>query len=67
STSWFGRLVLFGYTWALMHHLAGGLRHFLWDTGRGFDKHFSIKLAWATLGFSTVSTGLIWAVAYLVR
>lgn len=62
-----GRLILFGYTWALMHHLAGGLRHFLWDTGRGFDKHFSTKLAWVTLGFSLVSTILIWIIGYSVR
>src|SRR5690242_621669 len=33
--SWFGRLVLFGYTWALIHHLLGGLRHFVWDFGAG--------------------------------
>lgn len=65
--SWFGRLILFGYTWALMHHLASGLRHFLWDTGRGFDKHFSIKLAWATLAFSTLATILLWIIAYSVR
>jgi len=63
----FGRLVLIGFTWALMHHLAGGLRHFLWDTGRGFDKHFSTKLAWATLAFSVSATILIWIIAYAVR
>ncbi len=62
-----GRLVLFGYTWALMHHLAGGLRHFLWDTGRGFDKNLSAMLAWATLAFSLVSTLLIWVVGYSFR
>ena len=32
-----GKLVLFGYTWALFHHMLGGLRHFIWDTGRGFQ------------------------------
>ena len=37
SSAWYGRLVLFGYTWALLHHMFGGLRHFVWDTGRGFD------------------------------
>lgn len=63
----FGRLILFGYTWALMHHMAGGMRHFLWDTGRGFDKHFATKLAWATLAFSLVTTGLIWVIGYSVR
>ena len=32
----FGRLILFGYTWALIHHMLGGIRHLIWDTGHGF-------------------------------
>ena len=35
--SWIGRLVLFGYTWALFHHMFGGIKHFIWDTGAGFE------------------------------
>ena len=35
--SWFGRLLLFAYTWTLIHHMLGGIRHLIWDTGRGFD------------------------------
>lgn len=35
--SWIGQVVLFGYTWSLFHHMLGGLRHFVWDTGRMFD------------------------------
>ena len=31
-----GRLILFGYTWALIHHMFGGIRHFIWDTGHGY-------------------------------
>lgn len=62
-----GRLILFGFTWALLHHLVGGLRHFLWDTGRGFDKHFSTKLAWATLALSLAGTLAIWLIGYSVR
>src|ERR1700680_1119704 len=34
-SSFFGRLILFGYTWALVHHMLGGIRHLIWDTGRG--------------------------------
>src|SRR6185312_12734937 len=33
--SWFGRIILFGYTWSLLHHMLGGIRHFIWDTGHG--------------------------------
>src|SRR5688572_29571289 len=36
-----GQLVLFGYTWALVHHLFGGIRHFIWDLGYGYEKHFA--------------------------
>ena len=63
----FGRLVLFAYTWTLMHHLFGGLRHLLWDTGHGFDKHFSTKLAWATITLSQITTILIWIIGYAAR
>ena len=62
-----GRLVLFGYTWALVHHMLGGLRHFMWDMGRGYEKHFNTKLAIATPIVSVALTVLIWIVGYLVR
>src|SRR3984893_18835769 len=35
-SSFVGRFVLFGYTWALVHHALRGIRHLIWDTGRGF-------------------------------
>jgi succinate dehydrogenase / fumarate reductase cytochrome b subunit len=62
-----GRLVLFGYTWALMHHMLGGLRHFMWDMGHGYEKHFSTKLAIATPIVSVALTVLIWVLGYMVR
>lgn len=65
--SWIGRLVLFGYTWALMQHLAGGIRHFIWDMGAGLEKHTASKMAWATVVFSVIATILIWVVAYSLR
>ena len=65
--SWFGRLVLFGYTWALMHHMLGGIRHFVWDTGSGLEKHTASRIAWATLAGSVVLTVLIWVAGYMAR
>lgn len=65
--SWFGQLVLFGYTWALMHHMLGGIRHFIWDTGAMLEKHTATKLAWATLAGSVTLTLLIWVVGYMAR
>jgi succinate dehydrogenase / fumarate reductase, cytochrome b subunit len=65
--SWFGKLVLFGYTWALMHHMLGGIRHFIWDTGRGFGVEEREWLAKASLAGSLVLTVLIWAVGLSLR
>ena len=64
--SWLGRLVLFGYTWTLMHHMLGGIRHLIWDTGAMFDKDTATKLAWATIIGSIILTLLIWIVGYMV-
>jgi succinate dehydrogenase / fumarate reductase cytochrome b subunit len=50
-----------------MHHLAGGLRHLMWDMGKGFDKHFTTKLAKLTWIFSIAATILIWIIGYMVR
>jgi succinate dehydrogenase / fumarate reductase cytochrome b subunit len=62
-----GRLILFGYTFALMHHMVGGLRHFIWDLGLGYDAAQRMNLARLTLFISAPLTVLIWAVAYAVR
>lgn len=56
-----GRIVLFGYTWALILHALGGLRHFLWDTGRGYDLATIDRLCWGSLVLSVVLTLLLWA------
>ena len=64
--SWIGLLVLFGFTWALYHHLLGGIRHLIWDTGYGLEKHVASALAWATLAGSLVLTLATWALL-LVR
>jgi succinate dehydrogenase / fumarate reductase cytochrome b subunit len=61
-----GKLVLFGYTWALIHHMLGGIRHLIWDTGRGFEKHEREWLARATAFGSITLTILIWVVGFLV-
>ncbi len=65
SGSWYGRLVLFGYTWALFHHMFGGIRHFVWDTGRGFDLKVVEILARFTTIMPLILTGLAWVLAYM--
>jgi succinate dehydrogenase / fumarate reductase, cytochrome b subunit len=62
--SWFGRLILFGYTWALIHHMLGGIRHLIWDAGYGFEPHEREWLSVATLAGSVALTVLLWVVGY---
>ena len=64
STAWYGRLVLFGYSWALFHHMFGGLRHFIWDTGRGFDLRNVEIIARVTAFVPPVLTIVVWVLAY---
>ena len=65
--SWFGRLILFGFTWALLHHMFGGFRHFIWDTGRGFGQMQRETMAKLTLVASIGLTILVWVIGYAVR
>ena len=62
-----GQLLLFGYTWALIHHMLGGIRHLIWDTGRGLDKVSIEIFALATIIGSTVLTLLVWIAGYCLR
>jgi succinate dehydrogenase / fumarate reductase cytochrome b subunit len=61
-----GRLILFGYTWALLHHLLGGIRHLIWDTLHGLQPAEREMLAAATLIGSIALTIVLWVVGYLV-
>jgi succinate dehydrogenase / fumarate reductase cytochrome b subunit len=62
ASSIVGRIVLFGYTWALLHHMLGGVRHLIWDTGSGFGPAEREWLARANLVGSIVLTILLWLV-----
>ena len=65
--SWIGLLILFGFTWALFHHLLGGIRHFLWDAGYGMDHPVREYLAQATLAGGLILTVLVWVSAFALR
>ena len=58
-------LVLFGYTWALIHHTLGGIRHLIWDTCHGLEPAERELLTLATLVGSIALTLVIWVVGYL--
>jgi len=63
--SFIGRVVLFGYTWALLHHMLGGIRHLIWDTLHGFQPAEREWLTLASLVGSIVLTVVVWVIGYL--
>ena len=72
AVQWFfgsplGILILFGYTWVLMHHMLGGVRHLVWDFGHGMEPEERINMARFTLIGSIALTLVIWIVAFLLR
>ena len=58
--------ILLGYTWALIHHMLGGLRHLIWDAGYGFGPGEREWLARATVVGSVGLTVVLWLVGYLM-
>ena len=65
--SFIGQLLLLGFTWALFHHLLGGVRHALWDAGFGLDHPLRERLAQGTLIGGIALTLIAWIIAYFVR
>lgn len=72
TAQWFfgsplGLLILFGYTWVLLHHMLGGIKHLVWDTGAVGDRETNRLVAIAQPIASAVLTLLVWIVAFVVR
>ncbi|MCR9072214.1 MAG: succinate dehydrogenase, cytochrome b556 subunit [Alphaproteobacteria bacterium] len=61
--SWFGILVLFGFSYALMYHLCNGIRHLFWDAGYGFELETAYRSGWLTVGASVALTLVAWIIA----
>jgi succinate dehydrogenase / fumarate reductase cytochrome b subunit len=61
--SWIGKLILFGFTFALFYHLCNGIRHLFWDAGLGLDLKTVYASGWSVLAASIVLSFLTWVVA----
>ena len=58
ATSWFGDLVFTASLWAIWYHYLAGLRHLLFDSGRGLDVPTAEKLGWACIIGAFVLTAI---------
>lgn len=63
--SWFGRLCLFGWSFALFYHLCNGIRHLAWDAGWGFEIATMTSTGWLVVMASIGLTLLAWVLGYM--
>ncbi|MCG8356065.1 MAG: succinate dehydrogenase, cytochrome b556 subunit [Kiloniellales bacterium] len=62
--SFLGRLLLFGWTFALFYHLCNGIRHLVWDAGYGFELDTAYRSGLVVIAASVVLTLLSWILGY---
>lgn len=65
--SWYGRLILLGFTVAFFYHLFNGIRHLFWDLGYGLELRAVYRSGWTVLVATAVMTLLSWLVGYAMR
>jgi succinate dehydrogenase cytochrome b subunit len=61
-----GVLLLLGWSAALILHLFSGIRHLLWDIGRGFDDRAYRTSGWAVVAATVAATLFVWIVGLAV-
>lgn len=67
TVTWFmqspiGLFILVGYTWAMFHHMFGGIKHFIWDFGKGFELESVDFVAKIATVIPVILTIIVWAV-----
>jgi len=63
--SFFGRLILLGWSFALFFHLANGIRHLGWDAGYGFEKEAVEKSSLVVIAAAVILTLAVWLAAFI--
>lgn len=64
--SWFGYLLMFGWTVCLWYHFCNGIRHLGWDFGYGFAPDKLRASGFAMLTATVLLTVLSWVIFLLV-
>ena len=55
-----GIVLMIGWTFAFFVHLGNGIRHLVWDSGRGFERSQANASAWTVLAAAAVLTAAFW-------
>ena len=64
NAHWVGRILLFGWSFALFYHLCNGIRHLAWDVGRGYELEDAYRSGWLVAAASLILTVLAWVWGY---
>ena len=68
SFEWFagsiiGNLFFMGFTFSLFYHLANGIRHLAWDTGRNLELEDAYKSGLMVVASAIILTAIAWIMA----
>ncbi len=61
--SFVGYIIFAGFSFSVMYHLCNGIRHLVWDTGRGLELEDAYKSGLIVVAASIVLTLIIWITA----
>lgn len=64
--SWFGQLMLLGWSFCLFYHLVNGIRHLIWDTGKLLEKEDLISSGRVGIAVTVLLTVVTWVLAYSI-
>lgn len=63
--SLFGKIILFGFSWALAYHLLNGIRHLMQDAGHGFEIPDFVRNSWISIIGSVVLVVVVWVIVLM--
>ncbi len=61
ASTWYGRVMLIGLTWAFLQHMFSGIRHFVLDIGAGYELQSNKTGSILVFVFSILITAALWA------
>src|SRR3954470_497665 len=53
------KLIYIGLLFSFSYHLVAGIRHLVWDTGRGLERRQAQQSAWLVIAVSLVLTAVL--------
>lgn len=59
--NWFPLIVLVGLSWSFFQHLFSGIRHFVLDTGAGYDLKINRTGSILAMAAAILATAALWA------